>query len=131
MFFFSNFGNLKFRSYWSPKKMFDFFSLGSIMRILSRALLGTARQKRIITSILQGTSCTTCTRLQSHSRSNSDWSSKKIRKTYIDFFRDQHKHDYYPASSVVPPKGSGTFFTNAGMNQVSSCCLTLCQLHST
>ncbi|XP_067950139.1 alanine--tRNA ligase, cytoplasmic-like [Watersipora subatra] len=46
----------------------------------------------------------------------SQWTSKLARSSFIEFFQ-QRGHEYFPPSSVIPKKGSGTFFTNAGMNQ--------------
>ncbi|XP_064614794.1 alanine--tRNA ligase, cytoplasmic-like [Liolophura sinensis] len=43
--------------------------------------------------------------------------SKEIRKMFLDFFMERHGHEYVHSSSVIPPKGQGTYFTNAGMNQ--------------
>ena len=45
------------------------------------------------------------------------WPSKRIRQTFLDFFTARD-HKYVPSSSVIPRKGQGTYFVNAGMNQV-------------
>lgn len=45
------------------------------------------------------------------------WSSSEIRKQFIDFFCNRD-HLFVQSSSVLPLKGEGTYFTNAGMNQV-------------
>jgi alanyl-tRNA synthetase len=44
--------------------------------------------------------------------------SKKVRQIFIDFFKEKHDHVFIPSSSVIPKKGEGTYFVNAGMNQV-------------
>lgn len=91
-----------------------------IMRVLgslsgSKSYLLATLQTTIASRFLPCTSCDATRQLTARS---SSWTSQKIRTSYIDYFRDQHRHDYYPPSSIIPPKGSGTFFTNAGMNQV-------------
>ena len=50
---------------------------------------------------------------------NKGYQSKDIRKQFIEYFKTQHDHLFVPSSSVIPSKrGEGTYFTNAGMNQV-------------
>ena len=51
--------------------------------------------------------------------SNQTWSSQKIRETFINFFNSRD-HLFVPSSSVVPKKDEGSYFINAGMNQVFS-----------
>lgn len=48
------------------------------------------------------------------------WPTKEIRKSFLDHFCGKNKHKFIPSSSVIPRKGSGTYFTNAGMNQFKS-----------
>jgi alanyl-tRNA synthetase len=45
------------------------------------------------------------------------WPSHHIRQQYLDYFCVQNNHKFLPSSSVLPKKGSGTYFTNSGMNQ--------------
>lgn len=45
------------------------------------------------------------------------WPTQKVRQAFIDFFCIKHKHKHIRSSSVLPRKNSGTYFTNAGMNQ--------------
>ncbi|CAF4687853.1 unnamed protein product, partial [Rotaria sp. Silwood2] len=47
------------------------------------------------------------------------WSSSRVRQTFIDYFtkHPQTSHVIVPSSSVIPPKDSGTYFVNSGMNQ--------------
>ncbi|KAK6194546.1 hypothetical protein SNE40_000163 [Patella caerulea] len=45
------------------------------------------------------------------------WRSQIVRQSFIDYFKNQQKHQFVPSSSVIPKKGEGTYFTNAGMNQ--------------
>ncbi|RNA22979.1 alanine--tRNA cytoplasmic, partial [Brachionus plicatilis] len=49
-----------------------------------------------------------------------EWPSEKVRQTFIDFFCQENRHKFIKSSSVLPKKGSGTYFTNAGMNQFKS-----------
>ena len=51
---------------------------------------------------------------------NHEWPTNKVRQKFIDYFCTQNKHKYIASSSVLPKKGSGTYFTNAGMNQFKS-----------
>ncbi len=45
------------------------------------------------------------------------WSSRKVRATFIEFFQ-RRDHLFVPSSSVIPKKSDGSYFVNAGMNQV-------------
>ncbi|KAK3583465.1 hypothetical protein CHS0354_025597 [Potamilus streckersoni] len=49
--------------------------------------------------------------------SKEKWSSKDVRKTFLDFFCSRYDHKFVTSSSVIPSKGQGTYFTNSGMNQ--------------
>jgi alanyl-tRNA synthetase len=51
---------------------------------------------------------------------NLKWPTKEIRKSFLDHFCTKNKHKFIYSSSVIPRKGSGTYFTNAGMNQFKS-----------
>ncbi len=48
------------------------------------------------------------------------WPTSKVRQTFIDYFCVTNQHKFVESSSVIPAKGSGTYFTNAGMNQFKS-----------
>ncbi len=48
------------------------------------------------------------------------WPTSKVRQTFVDYFCIENQHKFIESSSVIPPKGSGTYFTNAGMNQFKS-----------
>ena len=48
------------------------------------------------------------------------WPSYDIRNKFIEYFCDKNEHSFRPSSSVLPKKGSGTYFTNSGMNQFKS-----------
>ncbi|GAB1605404.1 alanine--tRNA ligase, cytoplasmic-like [Argonauta hians] len=52
-----------------------------------------------------------------HQLKKSTWSSKQIRKTFLDYFCEENGHQFVRSSSVIPTKAAGTYFTNAGMNQ--------------
>lgn len=45
-------------------------------------------------------------------------SSREIRKTFIDFFINNHGHKFVRSSPVVPFCDPTVSFVNAGMNQV-------------
>lgn len=49
-------------------------------------------------------------------RRNASWTSQQVRSTFIDYFT-LHGHKIVSSSSVIPQRGEGTYFTNAGMNQ--------------
>ena len=49
-----------------------------------------------------------------------EWPTDKIRSTFLDYFCTQNQHKFVKSGSVLPRKGSGTYFTNAGMNQFKS-----------
>ncbi|CAF0801994.1 unnamed protein product [Brachionus calyciflorus] len=51
---------------------------------------------------------------------NFEWPSEKVRQTFLDYFCKENDHKFIKSSSVLPKKGSGTYFTNAGMNQFKS-----------
>lgn len=59
-------------------------------------------------------------RFYSSAKSKFEWPTDKIRSTYIDYFCVKNQHKFIKSSSVLPTKGSGTYFTNAGMNQFKS-----------
>ncbi|XP_064638396.1 alanine--tRNA ligase, cytoplasmic-like isoform X2 [Lineus longissimus] len=79
---------------------------------LTWSLLQNIQQKEVPGCLLQGR------RLYTVSPSDGrHLTSKKIRQMFIDFFKDEYDHVFVPSSSVIPKKGEGTYFVNAGMNQ--------------
>ncbi|XP_052784521.1 alanine--tRNA ligase, cytoplasmic-like isoform X2 [Mya arenaria] len=61
---------------------------------------------------------------------NTKWKSKNVRQAFLDFFCQKHDHQFVKSSSVIPGKGEGTYFTNAGMNQFKPIFLGATQDHS-
>ena len=59
--------------------------------------------------------------------------SRQIRKIFIDYFVENHKHVYIQSSSTIPHNDPTLYFVNAGMNQVSFinvvCLMTLYHIH--
>jgi alanyl-tRNA synthetase len=48
---------------------------------------------------------------------DSPWPVSKVRSTFIDYFKNSHRHTYYPSSPLVPLNDNSLLFANAGMNQ--------------
>lgn len=48
------------------------------------------------------------------------YSANEIRKQFIEYYKNAHKHTYVPSSSTIPTNDSTLLFTNAGMNQFKS-----------
>ncbi len=46
-----------------------------------------------------------------------DWTTDRVRSTFVDYFEKQHKHTMQPSSPVVPLLDPTLLFANAGMNQ--------------
>jgi len=60
----------------------------------------------------------TCSVL-SKSTSYEEYTSKKVRQKFIDFFKEGYEHRVVPSSSVRPRGDPSLLFVNAGMNQVT------------
>ncbi|MED6291495.1 hypothetical protein CHARACLAT_024292 [Characodon lateralis] len=50
-------------------------------------------------------------------RSFSSLPASQVRRTFLDFFRDKHRHQVVPSASVRPIGDPSLLFVNAGMNQ--------------
>lgn len=53
----------------------------------------------------------------SYSASHKEFTSKRVRRKFIDFFREGYEHRVVPSSSVRPRGDPSLLFVNAGMNQ--------------
>ncbi|XP_056615152.1 alanine--tRNA ligase, mitochondrial [Triplophysa dalaica] len=62
------------------------------------------------------TSLRRCSAL-SYPRPHKEFTSKRVRQTYIDFFKDGHEHKEVSSSPVRPRGDPSLLFVNAGMNQ--------------
>uniref|UniRef100_A0A3B3V959 Alanine--tRNA ligase n=1 Tax=Poecilia latipinna TaxID=48699 RepID=A0A3B3V959_9TELE len=54
-------------------------------------------------------------------RSFSGLPAAQVRRTFLDFFRDQHQHLLVPSAPVRPRGDPSLLFVNAGMNQEEAC----------
>ena len=52
------------------------------------------------------------------SRARGQYTSQKVRRTFIEFFTEQHAHRAVPSAPVRPRGDPSLLFVNAGMNQV-------------
>ncbi|KAI1897017.1 hypothetical protein AGOR_G00100870 [Albula goreensis] len=48
---------------------------------------------------------------------NPEYTSKRVRSMFIEFFKQQHQHKFVPSSPVRPRGDPTLLFVNAGMNQ--------------
>ena len=55
-------------------------------------------------------------RLSSSSQEQQEWTTDKVRSTFIEFFEEQ-EHTMQPSSACAPLNDPTLLFTNAGMNQ--------------
>lgn len=58
-----------------------------------------------------------CTHHALLSSSSIEWTTDKVRSTFVDFFAKQHNHTVQPSSPCAPLNDPTLLFTNAGMNQ--------------
>ena len=62
---------------------------------------------------------TTISSLGASSSSSTEWTTKKVRSTFVEFFQDR-QHVMQPSSPCAPLNDPTLLFTNAGMNQFKS-----------
>jgi len=56
-----------------------------------------------------------------------EWSAKKVREAFIEFFVEQHGHTFWKSSPCVPHDDPTLLFCNAGMNQFKPLFLGTCE----
>ena len=54
--------------------------------------------------------------MSSSTKEEIEWTTKKVRSTFVDFFKDR-EHTMQPSSACAPLNDPTLLFTNAGMNQ--------------
>ncbi|TPX48536.1 alanine---tRNA ligase [Synchytrium endobioticum] len=47
----------------------------------------------------------------------SEWTLKRTRDTFINFFKDNHNHTFWPSSRTIPHEDPTLLFANSGMTQ--------------
>lgn len=55
-----------------------------------------------------------------HADVQKEYSSKWVRRKFVDYFKEQHGHRVVPSSPVRPRGDPSLLFVNAGMNQVQN-----------
>lgn len=65
--------------------------------------------------------CKNCLNALYQQQRGVNWTSTVVRQSFIEFFCQKYDHRFIPSSPVIPKKNQGTYFTNAGMNQVLFC----------
>lgn len=84
-------------------------------RIVLQKQLNSALLNAKLSTLLKG--IRSCSAL-SYSRSHEEFTSKRVRRKFIDFFKEGYEHRVVPSSSVRPRGDPSLLFVNAGMNQV-------------
>mmetsp|Transcript_4068 Transcript_4068/g.4526 ORF Transcript_4068/g.4526 Transcript_4068/m.4526 type:complete len:1014 (+) Transcript_4068:89-3130(+) len=100
----------------------------SVMTKSVRAFVPSRQLRPVVRNIFEGiqnsndmpylssSSSSSSLSLSSSSKEQEEWTTDKVRSTFVEFFEDQ-EHTMQPSSACAPLNDPTLLFTNAGMNQ--------------